>query len=259
MRFTEKQVDVEEQRTNLEATAKRFADYGERLIRSVMPAVAKLGPEQARQLEALIARVVGDRTICCHEGLLTIRTIAGPVDELSEFKRSVTGRGIPKGLREDITYYLGMANSEREAMEHLEPRTELRPSTYYQESKDFGKKFSKTDHGYWESECEMFARAFACYVHDKLEDMGVICDYAVGHAESGPVPRGEERERLNADFDALIAEFKDRGLFHDYVEPELAPAGRETGAVQLTLDGLIADAEGRAGEQAAGTGKEQEL
>lgn len=259
MRFTEKQVDVEEQRAALEANTKRLSDYGERLIRSVMPAREKMEPEQARQQEELIARVVGDRTIRCNERLPSVQTVAGPVEELSEFKRSVTGRGIPKEFRENITYYLGMANSERAAMEHLEPRTELRPSAYYQESKDFGKKYSKTDHGYWESECEMFARAFACYVHDKLEAMGVICDYAVGHAESGPVPRGEERERLDADFDALIAEFKDRGLFHDYAEPELAPAGRETGAVQLTLDGLIADAEGRAGEQAAGTGKEQEL
>lgn len=259
MKFTERQVGVEEQRTALEANAKRLSEYGERLVRSVMPQDGSLMPEQIKQRDELIARVMGDRTIRCNELLPSVQTVAGPVDELSEFKRSVTGRGIPKEFRENITYYLGMANSERTAMEHLEPRTELRPSTYCQESKDFGKKFSKTDHGYWESECEMFARAFACYVHDKLEAMGVTCDYAVGHAESGPVPHGEERKRLNADFDALIAEFKDRGLFHDYAEPELAPAGRENthDYGQLTLDGLISDAEERA-EGPAGTGKGQE-
>lgn len=34
---------------------------------------------------------------------------------------------------------------------------------YYVDSTQFDKQYSKDSHGYWSSECELFARAFACY------------------------------------------------------------------------------------------------
>ena len=74
--------------------------------------------------------------------------------------------------------------------------------------------------GYWDSNTEMTARAFACYVMDKLPGDS---DYLVGHAESAMTfvagrngepeilkafPEGEERKAINAVFDEIVAELK---------------------------------------------------
>lgn len=173
--------------------------------------------------------------------------------------KTISADGLSDGIRR------GLTETQTRLYEHLKYGPAKDYSVYYRESKDFGKQYSKTDHGYWESECEMFARAFACYVHDKLDEAGITCDYLVGHAEAGPVPHGEERKQLNADFDALIVDFKGRGLLHDYVEPQHREVVRPsmdcemvTGE-QLTLDGLMADALQRSGnEQHDVKGKEQE-
>ena len=90
---------------------------------------------------------------------------------------------------------------------------------FYRNSLRMGKDFEK-DGGYWESNTEMTARAFACYVMDKLPGDS---DYLVGHAESAVTfvagrdgepeilkafPEGEERKAINAVFDEIVAELK---------------------------------------------------
>ena len=95
---------------------------------------------------------------------------------------------------------------------------------------------TEKDGGYWDSEVEMTARAFACYVKDKL---GYQSDYLVGHAEScvgmdvdknGVVeivkayPQGEERKAINAAFDNLIAELKKELVFTHTEETPSLPA-----------------------------------
>lgn len=52
---------------------------------------------------------------------------------------------------------------------------------FYKNAEKLDKAFSKTDQGYWRSEVELFARAFASYVHDKLPEN--TSDYLVGHSE----------------------------------------------------------------------------
>lgn len=98
---------------------------------------------------------------------------------------------------------------------------------FYEGSQAFDKSVSKTSQGYWASNCEMFARAFACYVMDKLDNRS---DYLVGHANAiekevidadGEVdmiyayPIGEERKVINECFDELIKELKQKGLLHE--------------------------------------------
>ncbi len=100
---------------------------------------------------------------------------------------------------------------------------------FYKDALLFDREFSKTGHGYWASDIEMFARCFACYVYDKLGEER--SDYLAGHANLGfsvitlkdnttqkiyAYPRGEERERINACFDELIKELKDKEILHDY-------------------------------------------
>lgn len=80
-------------------------------------------------------------------------------------------------------------------------------------SKEFDKRFSKQG-GYWSSKCEMWARAFDCYVHDKLTEAGITDTYLSRGSDSfktevdGKVyrayPTGEERERINTAFDHLM-------------------------------------------------------
>ena len=77
------------------------------------------------------------------------------------------------------------------------------------------------DGDYWDSAVEMSARAFACYVMDKLQPQR--SDYLCGHAECAinmainkdgtaelikAFPQSEERKAINAVFDELIAELK---------------------------------------------------
>lgn len=78
---------------------------------------------------------------------------------------------------------------------------------------------------YWSSKTEMFARAFASYVYDKLGES----DYLVGHSEGNyPItkkdgtettvsisPQGKERERINDAFDKLFERLKEMEILHD--------------------------------------------
>jgi hypothetical protein len=90
---------------------------------------------------------------------------------------------------------------------------------YYSSSKKMG-AINEKDGGYWDSNVELTARAFAVYVLDRLPNRS---DYLAGHAESAvgitfdkdgemdvvrAFPQGEERKAINAVFDELIAELK---------------------------------------------------
>ncbi len=101
---------------------------------------------------------------------------------------------------------------------------------FYRDAKLIDASYSKSGHDYWQSEKELFARAFACYIKDKLSPDR--SDYLCGHAELPPTrvgknfdktaytyPRGEERERINAAFDRAFEYLKEKGLFHER-EPE---------------------------------------
>jgi hypothetical protein len=88
-------------------------------------------------------------------------------------------------------------------------------SNYHMDSKKADKEYCKEKHGYWSSETEMFARAFACYVYDKLKNLGIRSDYLCGHANlPSAIPKGKEREAINAAIDDMIAEMKSRGYLN---------------------------------------------
>lgn len=93
---------------------------------------------------------------------------------------------------------------------------------FYSDAKKFDKNFMK-DGDYWESDCELFARAFACYIKDKLESMGIVDDFLTGHADTdgsnidGDVcyahPIGKERKVINKAFDKLVNALKKNNFF----------------------------------------------
>ena len=90
-------------------------------------------------------------------------------------------------------------------------RIEIYPD-YSEKSAKADRVYAKESHGYWSSEKEMLARAFACYVKDKLEEVGIQSDYLCGHAEMTVKPEGEERKAINKKFDELFGTLKARKI-----------------------------------------------
>lgn len=110
---------------------------------------------------------------------------------------------------------------------------------YYNNAVRLDEGYSKTGQGYWQSDVELFARAFASYVQDKLPGPS---DYLVGHSEiKVPIlvkdeqqwiytsPQGEERKAINQAMDEMIDAIKEHGLLHQ---------GREKNAAapKMTMD-----------------------
>ena len=140
---------------------------------------------------------------------------AGSVEQLSAFKKAVTGRVIPKSERERLEIFERMLSREQQET----PQVGKVETDFYKNSVRMGKECEK-DGGYWDSNTEMTARAFACYIKDKLP---YASDYLVGHADSAVTlitdgngkmdvlkafPEGEERKAINAVFDEVMAELK---------------------------------------------------
>lgn len=155
---------------------------------------------------------------------------AGSVEQISALKKSVTGRVIPKYERERLES-LGRMLSRMQEQDTVQTRRV--ETDYYRNSVRMGKECER-DGGYWDSNTEMTARAFACYIKDKLFGTS---DYLVGHAESAVTlvegkdkelevlkafPEGEERKAINAVFDEIVAGLKrDRILAHADTTPPL--------------------------------------
>lgn len=149
------------------------------------------------------------------------------VEELSSFKKQFLGHVISKQDRETLGFYV------RNLQIHKDRNTDfpLRIETeYYQNAKKMDSLCSKCDKGYWAEDVEIFARAFACYVNDKLQEKGGRSDYLCGHCEScvtfemdrnGEMsivkgfPEGEERKVINESFDIMIREYKELGYLHE--------------------------------------------
>ncbi len=102
---------------------------------------------------------------------------------------------------------------------------------FYRNSMRMGEECEK-DGGYWDSNTEMTARAFACYVKDRLP---YLSDYLAGHADCAltfvtdkngktnilkAFPEGKEREAINTAFDALMEDLKQKGILRSCKKQE---------------------------------------
>ena len=169
----------------------------------------------------------------------------GSVEKMSAFKKSVTGRVIPKSERERLEIFEHML-SGMQAQEA--PQIGRVETDFYRNSQRMGKECEK-DGGYWESNTEMTARAFACYVKDRLP---YASDYLAGHADCSltlaagkngkmevikAFPEGEERKAINAVFDEIVADLKrEQILTHAEVTLPLPVSGiKEAPDGQLSM------------------------
>ena len=153
----------------------------------------------------------------------TIRYISGerkfgedPTLETMKLLRKECGfKADMKGLT-----YIASAVSNLSSVKNYTPEFVTVETDFLKQSKTFDKEYAKSDKGYWSSNTEMLARAFACYLSDNAPYRS---DYLNGLSEDGPVPQGEERKAINAAIDELLAEVKERGLLHE-ATPEMLQA-----------------------------------
>lgn len=146
------------------------------------------------------------------------------IDELSNLRKETVGRVISKEDRNDIARLQSQISYKKSRI----GKEEKVKTDFYKNSIQFDDIYAKSDKRYWQSTEEMFARAFACYVSDKLENQS---DYLCGHAdlalgfgldkENKPTiikafPDGEERTLINKKIDKLIEFLKEKNILHDF-------------------------------------------
>lgn len=99
-------------------------------------------------------------------------------------------------------------------MPHGFSNANARDTQFLKDAKKLDEQRSET---YWATRRELFARAGAAYVNDRLEGLDVRSDYLVygsdeerhlGNALGNPNPAGTDRQRFNGLFDALVAEYR---------------------------------------------------
>lgn len=197
---------------------------------------SRLNEEQKQRRDAIVEQMIKDAP-ATKMPLDLVKTNNYDKDtnlqELNSLYKEATNHILPKSERKDIMislYHLGSAMNAKVDTVRVE-------TDFYKNSKTFDLHYSRCDKGYWQSGVEMFARAFSCYVYDKLEEKGVHDDYLCGHCNTYTAhvmdkngndsvihayPVGEERKVINQCFDKVIDSLKEKGLLHH----------RETGELQ---------------------------
>ena len=145
------------------------------------------------------------------------------IEQLSKLRKEALDKSLSKDDKDLLTYkQMKICDSKGRI-----GKPETIETNFYKNSKEFDSIYAKTDKRYWQSDAELFARAFACYVQDKL---GYRSDYLCGHAELAlgftvnkdnelelikAFPEGEERAKINLCFDKVIEFAKEKELLHE--------------------------------------------
>ena len=172
--------------------------------------------------------------------------VAGAMDKLNALKKSVTGHVIPKSERSCLELYEKVY--QEKALSPSQPPVIGKVKTdYYKGSIEMGEICEK-DGGYWQSNVEMTARAFATYLMDKLPYRS---DYLNGHAEHAiapnfdkdgnpylvyAYPRGEERKAINAAFDEIIEDLKRENILTHSEQPQTLEEIRPVAPIHAALE-----------------------
>lgn len=197
------------------------------IINSYFPS-EYLNEETTKQKDKLIQNLIDNSNVISSDYIsyYTGKKINNDLEELSNLRKSLVGTTISKTDKGSIIY---LQNDISNAKERIGQPQKVE-TDFYKNSKCFDDVHSKTSHGYWQSTIEMFARCFACYVKDKLDNRS---DYLCGHAHSDisinnndeiikAFPEGEERTIINEKIDNLIELLKQKSLLHDFRTQEIA-------------------------------------
>lgn len=151
------------------------------------------------------------------------------IEILSDIRKAATNHIIPRDAKRQIAMWAYNLHQHEKSAKLESTKEQTVYTDFFKGSQEFDAQYSKAAHGYWQSDCEMFARAFDCYISDKLRDCGCHSHYLTAYANSfirpgengeriAAIPFGDERETLNAGFDKLISELKEKGILHHYEE-----------------------------------------
>ena len=112
-----------------------------------------------------------------------------------------------------------VADTYRNTLQAYESSNRKVYTNFHDNACELNKSAVRAGHGYWNSNSEMLARAFACYVKDKLAENGRSNGYLCGQAEQGgekgslTYPVGLERKEINKAFDVLFESLRNEKFF----------------------------------------------
>ncbi|MEE0930550.1 MAG: LPD1 domain-containing protein [Acutalibacteraceae bacterium] len=219
LRYKERVLSAEE---NKQQAYEAQTEREEKLITELRKMVpdSRLSPEKIEERDKLISTLLDQAKD--NSQRINISPICKFINEYSDSyemdahnKKWLTSR--LDNIRSNIEYLSTLEFTETTAREETE---------FYKNAKQLDTLYAKSDKGYWSSDIELAARAFACYIHDKLKEQGITNDYLTGHAfmvgQVPTYPSKEERKEINKVFDKVIEEMKEMGIFHNREETQLA-------------------------------------
>lgn len=213
-----------EQEKRLEKECSECKKALQTMIDRIMPDSVLTDAQASKKAE--IVKAVMKEAECKSEEILSNNCPCVAAQKLSELKKEATGHRIPKKnmdilLRTWSLYMAALSNAKRKKIRKVS-------SDYMNNSKRMDGIYSRDAFGYWSSLCEMFARAGACFLNDRLSEAGGRSDYLCGHSEScislcrrpdgsmeiiKAVPSGKERTCINSAMEDMITDLRERGLF----------------------------------------------
>lgn len=283
MRYKETVIPAEELRKDLEPQIRHARDNLKNWIASEKP--RKLPEDLSKAWDDIEKRILehpesfsGDEYWSSRRGGSVVTH--PDVEALSQIAKFATNHVIPRNSKQQFALWAKEINRFNKQAAALKPSKRVVKTDYYTDSIAFDSAYSKMGHGYWQSECEMFARAFDCYISDKIKEAGYRSDYLSSNADSFiykdgdrvivAFPQGEERAVINQGFDKLFEDLKERGILHEAVipEPVLEPEPdvntrrsskeqepwppKKERYEQLSLDEILFSAASRASQQSSG-------
>ena len=229
LRYKETLVPVEQLKLELDPEIKDAQKNLHNWIASVKP--YKLPEDLSQAWDAIEKRILDHPESFSGSEYFSSSYVRGQVithpdvEALSQIRKYATNHVIPRNAKQQITLWARDLKYLNERAENLAAVHKKVKTDFYQGSIAFDNIYSKYGNGYWQSQCEMFARAFDCYIADKIREQGYHSDYLSFYADSfrfgsgdtavAAYPVGEERKVINQAFDDLIMDLKERGLLHE--------------------------------------------
>lgn len=157
------------------------------------------------------------------------------ISDISE----LVGKDLSTGDRRIDSIVYNQANLTELKREESEEVVKI-PTKFLSDARLLDSKF-KSNKLYYSTNHEMLARAFACYVSDKLAEKSRVDDYLSGHSDIQSwtpselgyerrvkdeyisiSPMGEERKLINKEFDKLFEVIKEKHVFKDFNPREIS-------------------------------------
>lgn len=233
-----KQMDKEEFNIRTQKEIDSLKDYLKKFLQEKMKKCYENKPDKSSKFDAVIDELI-EKDVSYDElfhanckGFAGMkREFPDYIENLSKLIRDNTGRGLYAFDKEVIISKMRVMTQKREYIDDPD-HTENIKTDFYKNALALDAQYHKSG-AYWATETEMFARCFACYVKDKLEEKNERCDYLCGDADmyknvpekekDKPVvanPYGEERQKINGQLDIMIEKVKEMGILHEYNEKD---------------------------------------